>query len=67
MNEAVLAEYMNLCEQLVTGNPSTAENRLYARLDQLWYREMTDEDREEADKRLMRLTRFGRRNLRNHE
>jgi hypothetical protein len=55
MNEAVVNEYVALCEQLTAAESAldqSAEERLYARLDQLWYLEMSGEDREAAEARL---------------
>ena len=55
MNDAVVSEYVALCEQLTTPGSSldlATEERLYARLDQLWYLEMSGEDREAAEGRL---------------
>ncbi len=53
MNAAVV-EYVSLCEQLAAVVPRdrASEDRLYDRLDCLWYVEMTSEDRDEAEARL---------------
>lgn len=51
MNEALITEYVELCAVL-SALDVEAEQRLYARLDQLWYTAMTTEDKAEAEKRL---------------
>jgi len=56
MNDDVITEYVDLCEQLTAIellDHATAEAPLYARLDELWYVVMTDEDRVEAEDRLV--------------
>ncbi len=52
MNNAAIIEYVNLCDQLEAALLTDQEGRLYDRLDQLWYSEMTEDDRIEADRRL---------------
>ena len=54
MNEAIVIEYVDLCTRLAALDAET-EEQLYTRLDQLWYAEMTDADRTEAEKRLTAL------------
>lgn len=54
MNEALVTEYVELCARLVAIDSET-EERFYARLDQIWYAEMTTTDRFEAEKRLSEL------------
>jgi hypothetical protein len=54
MNEAVITEYVELCAQLSALDIET-EEKFYARLDALWYRELTGEDRTEAERRLTAL------------
>ena len=51
MNEALVTDYVELCAQLVALDAET-EARFYARLDQIWYAEMTEVDRAEAERRL---------------
>ena len=51
MNESIVVEYVDLCARLAALDAETEEQR-YARLDQLWYVEMTAADRTEAEKRL---------------
>ena len=54
MNEALVTEYVELCVQLAALVVETEES-FYTRLDQLWYAEMTDVDRAEAEQRLNKL------------
>ena len=51
MNEQLVIEYVELCARLASLDAET-EQRFYARLDQIWYAEMTAADRAEAEKRL---------------
>ena len=51
MNEAIVTEYVELCARLASLD-ATTEQRFYTRLDQLWYAEMTPDDRSEAERRL---------------
>lgn len=51
-NNVAIVEYVELCEQLGTLSVEE-ERRSLARLDQLWYSEMTAADRDEADRRLI--------------
>lgn len=51
MNEPLVIEYAELCARLAALDAET-EQRFYVRLDQIWYSEMTDDDRAEAEKRL---------------
>ena len=51
MSDAV-AEYVALSDQLRTADIADVD-RLYDRLDQLWYCEMTSQDREAAEERLV--------------
>ncbi len=56
MNDDVIIEYVDLCEQLTATellDNQTAEAQLYGRLDELWYSVMTDEERDEAEDRLV--------------
>ena len=58
MNETIVVEYVELCARLASLDSEAeieAEERLYARLDQLWYAEMTGTDRAEAERRLAKL------------
>ena len=52
MNEALVTEYVELRARLAALDAET-EQRLYVRLDQLWYAEMTEADRSEAERRLV--------------
>ena len=54
MNEALVTDYVELCAQLAALDVET-EERFYARLDQIWYAEMTEADRSEAERRLSAL------------
>lgn len=54
MNETLIIEYVELCA-LLSALDVEAEQRLYARLDQLWYTELTSEDQVEVEKRLAAL------------
>lgn len=54
MSDAV-AEYVALSDQLRTADMADVD-RLYDRLDQLWYCEMTAQDREAAEERLAAKT-----------
>jgi hypothetical protein len=46
----LVAEYVDLCKQLAAKAPPPKE--VEQRLDQLWYAEMTEADRAEAQKRI---------------
>lgn len=54
MNDAVVAEYVELCEQIAAQSLFSEgdEQKLYDRLDRLWYGKMSDDDRSEAQHRL---------------
>lgn len=54
MNEPIVIEYVELCARLASLDAET-EQRFYTRLDQIWYVEMTEADRAEAEKRLTTL------------
>jgi len=58
MNDALVTEYVELCAQLSglehSGLDAETEDRLYAKLDKLWY-EMTDQERRESENRLTAL------------
>jgi hypothetical protein len=51
----IVMEYVDLCELLAaTGSVNEdIEQDLYARLDQLWYVELSDDERHEAEDRLV--------------
>jgi hypothetical protein len=51
----IVTEYVDLCEQLaaIESVDEDAEQDLYARLDQLWYVEMTADEQHEAEDRLV--------------
>jgi len=56
MNDDAITEYVDLCEQLTATellDHETAEAQLYARIDELWYAVMTEEERAEAEDRLV--------------
>jgi hypothetical protein len=56
MNDDVITEYVDLCEQLAATellDNQTAEAQLYDRLDELWYTVMTDDEHDEAEDRLV--------------
>jgi len=55
MSDGVVTEYVELCEQIAAEAlfAEEVEQRLYDRLDQLWYAEMSAADREEAAGRLV--------------
>lgn len=56
MNDDLITEYVELCEQLAATellDGQTAEPTLYERLDQIWNDELTDEERREVDDRLV--------------
>jgi hypothetical protein len=55
VRDEVVTEYVELCEQLAAAASieEDAEERLYGRLDQLWYVEMMDDERAEAEDRLV--------------
>lgn len=55
MSDAAVAEYVDLCEQIAAEAlfAEEVEQRLYDRLDRLWYAEMSVADREEAAARLV--------------
>ena len=54
MNEALVIEYVELNGQIIAEAlfSREVEQRYYDRLDRLWYAEMTQDDRVEAQKRL---------------
>ena len=53
MSEASIAEYIDLCSQLASVAPDeVAEQRLYNRLDRLWYVEMSSSERIAAERML---------------
>lgn len=54
MPEAVVTEYVELCERIAAEAlfSEGAEDKLYDRLDRLWYVEMSAEDRALAQDRL---------------
>lgn len=54
MNDAAILEYVDLCEQIAAEVlfSERAEHRLRDRIDQLWYTEMSEDDRAEAQARL---------------
>lgn len=54
MNEALVIEYVELNGQITTEAlfSKEVEQHYYDRLDQLWYVEMTQADRDEAQRRL---------------
>lgn len=54
MSDAIITEYVELCEQIAAEAlfAEEVEQRLYDRLDRLWYAEMSAADREEAVNRL---------------
>ena len=54
MNEAIVTEYVELSGQITAEAMFSreVEQRHYDRLDHLWYAEMTDVDRAEAQRRL---------------
>jgi predicted DNA-binding ArsR family transcriptional regulator len=54
VNEAIVTEYVELCAQLSALDVET-EERFYARLDTIWYTEMSAEDRAAAESRLTAL------------
>ena len=54
MNEALVIEYVELSARLALLD-AESEQRFYARLDEVWYLEMTCVDRAEAEKRLSAL------------
>lgn len=51
MNDVIVTEYVVLCERLAALD-AAAEQGVYARLDQLWYAEMTEIEHAEAERRL---------------
>jgi hypothetical protein len=51
VNDDRISEYVRLCGQIAALD-ADVEFRAYARLDDLWYMQMTDVDRAEAEKRL---------------
>lgn len=55
MRDAIVLEYVELCEQLAAAEmvDDDAEQALYGRLDQLWYVEMAENERFEAVDRLV--------------
>jgi hypothetical protein len=54
VEQRLVAEYVDLCKQLAAkALPSKeVEQRFCDRLDQLWYAEMSEADRTEAQKRI---------------
>ena len=54
MNEALVIEYVELSGQITAEAlfSKEVEQRYLDRLDQLWYAEMTEADRDEAQRRL---------------
>ena len=54
MSEGLITEYLELCERIAAEAlfAEAVEARLYARLDQLWYGEMSTADRVEAQAQL---------------
>ena len=54
MNETIVVEYVELCARLASLD-AEAEAQHYGRLDELWYVEMTADDRVEAEKRLAEI------------
>lgn len=54
MNEDRVSEYVRLSGQ-IAALEADVEFRAYARLDDLWYMQMTDADRAEAEKRLSQI------------
>jgi len=63
MNEPIVVEYVELCVRLASlcarlatlDADAAAEAQHYGRLDELWYVEMTADDRVEAEKRLAEI------------
>ena len=56
MNETIVVEYVELCARLASLDADAeAEAQHYGRLDELWYVEMTADDRVEAEKRLAEI------------
>jgi len=55
MRDAIVTEYVELCEQLAAAEmiDDDAGQALHGRLDQLWYVEMTENERFEAVDRLV--------------
>ena len=54
MSETCVVEYVALCARL-SALDAEAEAQHYGRLDELWYVEMTADDRVEAEKRLAEI------------
>jgi vacuolar-type H+-ATPase subunit C/Vma6 len=54
VNDAAVTEYVELCEQIAAQSLFSEgdEQKLYDRLDRLWYREMSAVERSEAQQRL---------------
>ena len=54
MNSVLVTEYVDLCAQITAAAmfSKEVEQHYYDRLDQLWYSEMTQADRDEAQRRL---------------
>lgn len=54
MNDVLVSEYVDLCEQIAAQAlfSEWTEQRLCDRLDRLWHTEMTADDRAEAQARL---------------
>jgi hypothetical protein len=50
MKSTIVTEYVNVYTRLATESPiaEDVEQQLYARLDQLWYMEMSADDRDAA-------------------
>lgn len=56
MNDDLITEYVELCEQIAATellDGLTSEAPLYERLDQIWCEELTDEERRETEERLV--------------
>ena len=67
MRDEVVVEYVDLCERLAaTEIVERADQPLYDRLDHLWYLEMSDDERDEAEDRLVAGARAWH-NARHHE
>lgn len=58
MRDPIVTEYVELSARLASLEADVdalVEEKLYARLDQLWYVEMTEEEHREAERRLAEL------------
>jgi len=56
VRDAIVTEYLELCEQLAAAelvDEDADHQALYARLDQLWYVELLDDERYEVEDRLV--------------